>query len=543
MDRARWKTTARLAASGMAALLIALSVARADDKDVRELRERMEKLEAQNKELRQTVESLKVEKPAPAETPSFLNPDAGLIVTTSAEDAKKGDDKKNDWLEVGKSIGLHGVWFDHQPWFETDDKSFRFHVGGRAHLDSVWGNATDQVQFGKGGIGKVEDAVNWRRVRLTMDGWIYEVFDFILEVDFTQTVNDDPTLPANAFTNVIAGPSITEAYAGINYIPWIGTVRIGNQKPPILLEHLTSSRFLDFLERSSLFDTYFNRSNGFLPGIEMNNWTENERLTWQVGAFKNAQTIQPFSVGDGDYQANARVTGLPWYKDEGRYMVHLGLGAQYAEPDHATAILRDRWLLRNGPPTTQNTVALATLNGHDQFIAVPEFFMNLGPWSVQAEYLAHHMQNISSFATQSQGAVTVKGPHLDYFSQGAYVELMYFLTGENRPFQRTGLHSGGARPSRVVPYRNFFWVPGCDCANPFSCGAWQVGARYSYSDMTNNGINGGQINEVTLGLNWFWNPNMKIQWNYDVGYRSQLGAGSLSNGTYQGFGTRLAFDF
>jgi phosphate-selective porin OprO/OprP len=297
------------------------------------------------------------------------------------------------------------------------------------------------------------------------------------------------------------------------------------------------------MERSALFDTYFNRSNGFEPGIELNNWTEDERLTWQLGLFKNEQTIEPFSVGGGQYQLNGRITGLPWYEDDGRYMMHLGLGVQYDEPDHADAILRNRWLLRNGPPTTQNTVALASLNGHDQLIAIPEFFMNLGPVSIQAEYLAHHMDDIASFTTQPQGTVTVKGHPKAFFSQGAYVEVMYFLTGENRPFERTALHAGGARPTRIVPLRNFFWLPGDGCPNPFSGGAWQVGVRYSYSDLTDNGIFGGQTNEVTLGLNWFLNPNMKIQWNYDFGFRSQLGPGSSSSGLYQGFGTQLAFDF
>src|SRR5262249_278913 len=159
---------------------------------------------------------------------------------------------------------------------------------------------------------------------------------------------------------------------------------------------------------------------------------------------------------------------------------------------------------RNGPPTTQNTVALATLNGHNQFIAVPEFFMNLGSMTIQAEYLVHHMDDIRSFATQSQGTVTGISPK-SFFSQGAYVEVMYFLTGEYRPYERTALHSGGARPTRIVPLRNFFCVRGEDGSPAFGIGAWQVGARYSYSNMTDNGIFGGQVSEVTLGVNWFLN--------------------------------------
>ena len=47
----------------------------------------------------------------------------------------------------------------------------------------------------------------------------------------------------------------------------------------------------------------------------------------------------------------------------------------------------------------------------------------------------------------------------------------------------------------------------------------QVGARYAYSDLDDGKIHGGIINEVTLGVNWFLNPNMKFQWNYDIGHR------------------------
>ena len=79
------------------------------------------------------------------------------------------------------------------------------------------------------------------------------------------------------------------------------------------------------------------------------------------------------------------------------------------------------------------------------------------------------------------------------------------------------------------------------CGNPFSAGAWQVGARYCYSDLNDGPINGGIVNEVTFGLNWFLNPNMKLQWNYDIGHRAI--AGGTSDGNYYGFGMRMTFDF
>ena len=42
---------------------------------------------------------------------------------------------------------------------------------------------------------------------------------------------------------------------------------------------------------------------------------------------------------------------------------------------------------------------------------------------------------------------------------GGYMYASYFLTGENRIYERFGQH--GAQFARNVPYTNFFLVPGC----------------------------------------------------------------------------------
>lgn len=519
---------------------------RADDKDqeIQDLRSRLERLEKLLDQRGNTGLIPTVEPPTTGEVKDSIQDPKPKSQAEKKETEKKETEKIDDgWMVIGKDAGMKAKW-DYGLWLATPDEAFRIHPAGRVQVDGIWANTTQRVQFGRGGIGPFDDAVNFRRVRLGADGWLYEVVDFNLQVDFVQTINDDPLLPPNAAVNIIPVPALTDCWVSINHIPWIRTVRIGDQKPPLLLEHLTSSRFLDFLERSPLFDINYHRNGGFVPGIQIFDWTENERMTWQLGLFKNLQTLQPWVVGDGDYQVNGRLTCLPWYREEGRYMMHLGVGVQYDAPEESVgAFFRERWLLRNGPPTTQNTVAQAIVNGHHQVMVAPEFFLNLGRFSIQSDYLVNHLDDISRFSTQTQGAVVLKGASKTFVTQGVYVQMMYFLTGENRPYNRTGLHSGeGAGPTRIVPLRNFFWVPG-NCGSLFSTGAWQVGARYCYSDLSNNGIYGGQINEVTLGLNWFLNPNMKVQWNYDIGYRGQLGPGSNSNGTYQGLGTRVAFDF
>jgi phosphate-selective porin OprO/OprP len=55
------------------------------------------------------------------------------------------------------------------------------------------------------------------------------------------------------------------------------------------------------------------------------------------------------------------------------------------------------------------------------------------------------------------------------------------------------------------------------------------------------GIPGAILHDITLGLNWFLNPNIKFQWNYTATYRDL--ANSSADGWIHGFGMRMAFDF
>ena len=72
-----------------------------------------------------------------------------------------------------------------------------------------------------------------------------------------------------------------------------------------------------------------------------------------------------------------------------------------------------------------------------------------------------------------------------------------------------------------MPRSNYHIKRG-DCYR--SCGAWQVGARFSYLDINDKGIRGGQVCDWTLGLNWFLNPNMlQFDESLDVGSDTQTG--------------------
>lgn len=555
----------------------------AEDRQLDELIKRLDRLEKQNEELRQQLQSVKPPA-APAAKDDKADKDDKKEkekLTKAVEDVLKEKEKKDkekkeaeakqkelEGYEVGKLLDMKGRW-NNGLWFETEDKAFRFHVEGRAQIDAVWVHAPKamMVPLAQQGIGEYDDAINFRRARLGAEGTFWEVFDFYTQYDFVNTVRIvtnnnkvDTTQGQIAGTegtsadrnSVINTPVPTDFWIQWREIPVIGTVRVGNQKQFISIEHLTSSRFLDFLERSLAFDAFLeNGNNGFVPGISVYRNLMENNLFVGGGVYKpNFRDIFGWDVGDGEMQVVGRIAGTPYYRENGRYLLHLGLGVLHSTADDGVIRFRSRPLIRNGPAVLHNIVAQIQGNMSNYNLVVPEFAAIWGPLSVVAEWYGVTTfqgkgDRFSRVGTQSNVPPGDRGT-LNY--SGGYVEVGYFLTGESRGYNRTFLSL-----DRQPVNENTFFVKNEEGGHCFGRGAWQVLARYDYVNLDSKGVNGGVINNLTLGVNWYLNPNSKIQLNYGLAYRDATeytktgqvaanGEGSR-DGLIQSFGTRFAFDF
>ncbi len=132
-----------------------------------------------------------------------------------------------------------------------------------------------------------------------------------------------------------------------------------------------------------------------------------------------------------------------------------------------------------------------------------------GPFSLQGEYMRADVDQSDTSSSAN--------------FDGFYVQASYFLTGEHRKYSTS---SGSF--SRVKPKENFRFGKGL--------GAWEVGARYSQLDLNDARVSGGKLKDITVGLNWYLNPNMRIMWDY---VRSDLdGVGNANL-----FLTRFQVDF
>ena len=370
-----------------------------------------------------------------------------------------------------------------------------------------------------------------------MDGTMYETIEYAAEFDFVNSGSVDPNfVPSsgvNTIKNTINFPVPTDLWWKFKEVPLVGNVIIGQHKEPLGFEHLMSSRWLNFMERSYNQDLFYGpNNNGFTPGITFTDTYADERGVWAIGAYKNNNNVNGFGdgIGDGNYSGTGRMTWLLIDDKECHQLLHIGASGSIRDPnttggnDQIRFRARD---MRNGPANLSTIYAdTGSFFADRQYLSNIELAGINGPWSLQAEWCG-------SWATNARTAAA--SPSLGtYYSTGSYAEVHYFLTGETRDYDRkAGIFT------RIVPDKNFRWKGGC-----LEPGAWQAAFRYSTTNLNSQGISGGNLNDYTLGLNWFLNPNMKVQWNYSLAQRSfDKGAVHVDDGLIHQFGMRLAHDF
>ncbi|MBA3313457.1 MAG: hypothetical protein H0T47_09245 [Planctomycetaceae bacterium] len=479
------------------------------------LRARLDSLERENDEFRRRLD-------ADSESPSDSKPTLPPTGTYWYEPQDGGSQEKDDALDM-KASWHNGVEI------ESKDKKFRLHVGGRIQTDAVFWDDAEAFR-GAGGAGD-EDSVLMRRARFRIDGTMYEWIDWAAEFDFVNSANFNQNFESTNDRNVINVPAPTDLWVNFKDVPVVGNVRVGNFKESFGMEHLTSSRYLPFLERSFNQDAFYGPfNNGFSPGIALWDTYNDERGTWTTGLFKDLANPFGYDVGDGGYAWTSRLTYLLWYDEatEGSSLFHVGLSNSLRDPADDRLRYRIRPSLRNGPgPYNPALLDTSRFPADTVDYVGAEAAWNFGSLTVQTEYTGGFLSDV----TGVQGAYA-RRPIGSEYVQGGYVQALYFLTGEHMRYDRKSGAFG-----RVIPDEN------ASASRLFMSGAWQVGVRYSHLDLASSeALDGGVLDDWTFGLNWYLNPNMKVQANYVLAHRDVPPARGES-GSLNGFGMRLAYDF
>jgi phosphate-selective porin OprO/OprP len=272
---------------------------------------------------------------------------------------------------------------------------------------------------------------------------------------------------------------------------------IGKQKEPISMERIMSMVNLPMQERSSVSDALLPSRN---VGIVLSGTGENERWTWAGGVF-NDWFDTGADIGDSATQVIGRVTWLPYIAEDESNVFHLGLGLRQSNGKEGVQYLTEPEF--NKSPIFVDTGALDT----DDFFSVNlEASWRKGPYWVHGEYVS------SDVDSPSNGDLNFSGYHVT----GSWI-----LSGEMRPYNKK---NGIFRP---VPVARSVYQGGW--------GAWELSARFSSLDLTDGPVDGGEMDIISLGLNWWLSPIFNVNMNYRFIDNDRGGI----NGESSGFMTRV----
>jgi phosphate-selective porin OprO/OprP len=196
-----------------------------------------------------------------------------------------------------------------------------------------------------------------------------------------------------------------------------------------------------------------------------------------------------------------------------------------------------------------------------EYLMGTELLYIRGPFSFQAEYgwnFINAATGVFNPGAVAAGNLKTFATPQNYVFNGGYVQLAYTLTGENRAYDKRIGTLAREYYGKSGPYSNAYIVRDEDGHIITSWGAWEIAARYSYTDLNDGSgatrIQGGEMDGFTLALNWTLNNNLNVMfdWVYDNRYNvptaaptyvSPVTTTTTNPGYTSGFGTRVQFQF
>lgn len=305
----------------------------------------------------------------------------------------------------------------------------------------------------------------------------------------------------------LSNDSLQDAYLSYEGFDNIA-ITAGNQNELNSLEQISGNLHTAFLENSAM-------HSAFNPGRNLGVTGKLYGDSWSVsaGAFGEGESDDRNGPGNEDHAFGARATYAPVHN--GDTIVHTGLSARHFKPTDDVVRFRSR------PESAQANnfwqVDTGNINNADNSQTYgAELAMTHKNFALQAEYMRTEVN-------RSAGS----DPAFD----GYYIQGSWFPTGENRSYSVKNGAFGRVKPAAPLSKGGF--------------GAWELAARYSHLDLTDSGINGGEADNISLGLNWYPEGNVKFQMNYVRANtdNSALNGAAIPDDDPQAIAIRAQYDF
>jgi phosphate-selective porin OprO/OprP len=347
--------------------------------------------------------------------------------------------------------------------FQSEDGEYRWWFDSRIQVDGAMYFENKNA---------MSNGFTFRRLTFALKSVLGKDWESEIDLDFAEQVSTKSQI------------ELRDAF--IKYtVPDVNlTFQAGHFKEPFGMERLNSSRLLTFLERSAISNAI---PMGRRFGFSTRYWTEYAQVTAAVMGHEAGTRIDKGQRDEG-YSTNLRITGAPI--NEFGKNVHIGLSGSYKIPDATSDLapntieISSRTETYIANPKLLHSGDISDVNYYTRFGG--ELMAIYGSFYVQTEYMGTQIVRWYGKENVDLG--------------GGYVTAAWTVTGETRYYY---VDEGEVGPIEAPTH---------------SWGALELAARYSITDLNDlaAGIHGGKSNQLMLGVNYYPNRNIKLQFNYSM---------------------------
>ncbi len=298
-------------------------------------------------------------------------------------------------------------------------------------------------------------ATEIRRARLGAQGSIDHSLDYVAEIDFSNK--------KVGFEDIFIRYRLSDH----------SSIRLGHHEASVSLDDETSDSSHSFLERSLHNAMSLGRSVGL--GLE----TQGSWWSFNTGLYGEPESDTEPGQDEG-WRMSARFMFTP-LQDEDQ-VLHFGTAAYYLSVDD------DGDYSVKAKPESHQLAALFDTGNHAandaRYVGIETAFQH---------------KNILLQAEFGRQTVDYSALHDSNFVSG-YLQAAWIITGEQRNYHRRRGKFGG-----IVPIDN---------VSDGGLGAIEVALRSSYMDLVSGDISGGKGGVLSLGLNWYPSPYLRMSANW-----------------------------
>jgi phosphate-selective porin OprO/OprP len=398
---------------------------------------------------------------------------------------------------------------------KTDDGRFEASIGARLHFDANLIDLDNDSTFGSGALrANNPSGVFFRRIYLTLKGKAYG-WSWKIENDFcgqaAKTLPNNNLAVGGGGTGTVTVPATTTdqsntcresnfqyVYAMTNLGP--GEIMIGQSKPFRSMEDIMSSNEITMVERSYVSSAGIYSGREFQDGVfylvPMDMFTAGAA----VYSLRSINGTTTASNGSGTTEGvgwNARATFAPIATE--KMVAHVGVNYS-GESFHNNNSLTEQFGYFGRLGGSEKLLG----SGDKTNIFGAELAGMFGPVMLQGEWAQLRAQDAASPTVGVTQSDTVTA---------WYVQGSFFVTGESKKYDKHDAVFKNPKP-------NAGW------------GAVELTTRYEQAKNKDLGVGiagicGGSskcdISDLTFGVNYFVNPNVRLMLNYILGEQKRAG--------------------